>query len=602
MKIKRDLFNVIKNYRFHSIYFKNLRLILLLVLIPLCVTSCFLYYTATSVVINEAALSNESTLYRTRDLCDTLFGQAELLAANATLNGDVEMLMMNHVNLAVQNVEENTISNINDFINMYTLVYEYIHSMYIYTEKNEFVVSNYGNFDIDEFSDNQWLELYRTGSGGEISIQSRILGQVYPYVISFIKPVSYDDDISRGAVIVNIDIKKINELLDYEDASLGQVVFLTAQDGTILYSNQLEQILTNVADTPYLQRAAAMEPGFTGRITIDREEYLVSVEHANVGDQLKYVSITPLAYYQDKFTAMTYVMLAVLLLTTLMEFVIVFFVSVKTYQPFGSIMKILRDEKSGDTETELLDDGKFDELKFITSSIMKTISSKEQAEAELTDRLESLNNMHIVALQTQINPHFLFNTLETINWMAEELTDGDNAVTASVQSLSKLVRMYYTSDSYLIQLSEEEACVRLYISILQLRYSDMFTVDWNICADFEDNIVPKFCLQPIIENAVYHGIKPKETGGHICISAYLQNKQLVLQVTDNGVGMDDSAMQALNDGLHDNYTLKEKHIGMHNINQRIRLIFGDAYGIEVSHGPEGGLCVTIRLPDIKHML
>lgn len=602
MKIKRDLLYAIKNYRIHSIYFKNLRLILLLVLIPLCVTSCFLYYHTTSVVINEAALSNESTLCRTRDLCDTLFGQAELLAANATLNGDVKSLMMNRVNLAVQDADENPLSNIGRFINMYTLVYEYIHSMYIYTEKNELVISNYGNFDIKNFEDDQWIELYHNSSGGEISIQSRILGQVYPYVISFIKPVLYDDGVSRGAAVINIDIKKINELLDQENTSLGQIVFLAARDGTILYSNRLEQVLTNVKDTPYLMQAAAMESGFSGRLTVDGEKYLVSVQHSEVGSQLKYVSITPLAYYQDKFTVMTYVMLAVLLLTTLIEFVIVFFVSVKTYQPFGSIMKILRGEESGETEAALLGDGEFDELKFITSSIMKTINSKEQAEAELTDRLKSLNTMHIIALQTQINPHFLFNTLETINWMAEELTDGDNAVTASIQSLSKLVRMYYTSDSYLIKLSEEAACVRLYVSILQLRYSDMFTVDWDICGGLEDNIVPKFCLQPIIENAVYHGIKPKEAGGHIDISVYLKDGQLILQVTDNGVGMNDAALQVLNDGLHDTYTLKEKHIGMHNINQRIRLIFGDTYGIEVSHGPGGGLRVTIRLPDIKHIL
>jgi two-component system sensor histidine kinase YesM len=198
------------------------------------------------------------------------------------------------------------------------------------------------------------------------------------------------------------------------------------------------------------------------------------------------------------------------------------------------------------------------------------------------------------ALQAQINPHFLYNTLETIHFM---IVIGDNKAIKMVQLLGDLFRVGIGRGERFITLGQEVNHVRLYLEIQQIRYSNKFQVTIDMSEEVNQLYIIKFILQPIVENSIYHGIELMEEDGLISITGRIEAGQLVIRVTDNGIGMNESTLNELQDKLEGR--IKTKGIGFTNVNERIRLNFGNEYGVFVESRENSGTTVTIRLPVIK---
>ncbi len=214
-------------------------------------------------------------------------------------------------------------------------------------------------------------------------------------------------------------------------------------------------------------------------------------------------------------------------------------------------------------------------------------------EAKLTEQ-----NAELLALQSQINPHFLYNTLETINWMAFDLTKSDNKVSKAVNSLAQLFRNNVYLGDYIIPIEQEIANTKNYLDILKLRYVDLFDVIWEVDESIMQYSIIKICLQPIIENAVYHGLKPKGANGVIKIKGEIYNdKDIWFSISDNGVGMNPMKLAELNKQDGDNQM--EDHIGIYNVNQRINIVFGMEYGVVIESVENLGTLVRIKLPIIN---
>jgi two-component system sensor histidine kinase YesM len=227
---------------------------------------------------------------------------------------------------------------------------------------------------------------------------------------------------------------------------------------------------------------------------------------------------------------------------------------------------------------------------------MGTIKLKKNMEVELQDRLLLLQNAQLGALQSQINPHFLFNTLDTINWITIETTGGNNNASSAITTLSELFRLSLDITSYLVSIETEIEHAKLYIKLIDMRYHNKVTVNWDFEQDILYYMVPKLCLQPMIENAVYHGIKPKMTAGLIVIKGRAVGNDILIEISDDGIGINEKKVLELNEMLEQNYINGDKHIGLRNVNQRIKLIFGESYGIKISSTENKGSIFTITIP------
>jgi two-component system sensor histidine kinase YesM len=196
------------------------------------------------------------------------------------------------------------------------------------------------------------------------------------------------------------------------------------------------------------------------------------------------------------------------------------------------------------------------------------------------------------ALQSQINPHFLYNTLDTLQWKALEYNAFE--VADLVNSLSRFFRISLNGGREYIPIEEEVEHARTYLEIQKVRYREKILYSIEAGHGLHHEYVPKLIIQPLVENAIYHGLKPKRNGGEIHISVTRKENFLHLEVRDNGVGMTEEKLNCLNEDLKN--SIESDHYGLYNINERLKTSFGEDYQILVESKPNKGSAVLLRIP------
>ena len=204
---------------------------------------------------------------------------------------------------------------------------------------------------------------------------------------------------------------------------------------------------------------------------------------------------------------------------------------------------------------------------------------------------QSLHRAELELLQAQINPHFLYNTLDSIAILAESQREED--VIDMVTSLSTFFRNSLSRGEDIIPLRSELVQAKSYLEIQQIRYSDILTYSISVPESIQDRPVPKLILQPLIENALYHGIKNRRGRGTITITGAEEDGMILLRGRDNGAGMSPEQLAQLQSGVYEEH---HSGLGLKNVHQRIRLYCGEPYGLSFESEPGAGTTVTVRLP------
>lgn len=234
------------------------------------------------------------------------------------------------------------------------------------------------------------------------------------------------------------------------------------------------------------------------------------------------------------------------------------------------------------------------EVGILSDSLNLMIDKINDLLAQVTKEQVSLRKAELELLQSQINPHFLYNTLDTIVWLAE---GSDQAkVVSMVESLSDFFRTSLNQGKDVITIREELQHVRSYLEIQQVRYQDILEYEIDVPEELFKYHIPKITIQPLVENALYHGIKNRRRKGKILITGVEQPDCFLLYVTDNGIGMQEEKLQEIMTHIYDNSSKREGAYGLYNVNERIRLKFGDAYGVFLSSTYEEGTVCEVKLP------
>ena len=210
---------------------------------------------------------------------------------------------------------------------------------------------------------------------------------------------------------------------------------------------------------------------------------------------------------------------------------------------------------------------------------------------ESTRKQASLRKAELALLQAQINPHFLYNTMDTIIWLIE--ADRPQAAVEMVSNLSDFFRHSLSRGEDVIPLKEEEQHVRSYLQIQQARYKDILEYTIQIDPGLREARLPKLTLQPLVENALYHGIKRKRGKGCICITGREEAGDVLLQITDDGAGMTEARLEELSRAIERG---ERPGFGLATVHERLRLLFGSPYGLTLSSQEGVGTTVTVRFP------
>lgn len=263
--------------------------------------------------------------------------------------------------------------------------------------------------------------------------------------------------------------------------------------------------------------------------------------------------------------------------------------------PINSLRKTAERFGMGDLETraEMYD---LEEINVLARTF-NTMSDEIAGLMEKTKQEQkSLREAELKLHQEQINPHFLYNTLDSIVWLAE---GGNNRqVVEMTEDLSDFFRTVLSGGNDYITVAEEESHIRSYLKIQKIRYEDILDYDIQIAPEMEERVILKMTLQPIVENALYHGIKNKRGGGKIIIRGHENGEGMVFEVEDNGIGMDESTLEELRKKLRGEKSRLDSRrggFGLNNVAQRIRMYYGDQSDIVITSKENEGTCVRVQL-------
>ena len=242
-----------------------------------------------------------------------------------------------------------------------------------------------------------------------------------------------------------------------------------------------------------------------------------------------------------------------------------------------------------------------DEFGYIGKSINNMSSNIQRLMKRQLETEEEKRRLELDSLQSQISPHFLYNTLYTIKWMA--VLQNASGISEMLDCLAQIMKAVSKNTDSKTTVRNELALLKNYITILKYRYGDMFTYQEIVEDDsLLDCLIFKFSLQPIIENSIFHGFRSKQGQGILSLMISQEENDLVIQVTDNGVGIaEDQVSSILDDhSFADNKEMSYKKIGLKNINKRLKLEYGEAYGLQISSQPGKYTKITVRYPISRH--
>lgn len=386
-----------------------------------------------------------------------------------------------------------------------------------------------------------------------------------------------------GYLMVQVSERKFSEVLNGLGFVKDGKIFIVNQDGIIVSGNNLELLNTRLNDT-YREVIAQTSARIFDVVQNDQEEYVTYQTLANRSWNL--MAVIPVISYQNIFVELKQYFALVFGIAILVSAGVSILYTLSFSGPIRKLLKTMQD----------FGNGNFNVISSVTSSdeiglLSQNFNMMVYNINDLIDKVYTETMLkqeaELKSLRMQINPHFLYNTLDTINWLSRE--KGVPEVGAMAKSLGDM--MYYTiNGSDFTNVEDEIKNINNYLMIQRKRYEEriVFTVD--IPDELYPYKLPKLILQPLIENAIIHGLENKMKGGLVSIWGRINNKMLMLSVSDNGIGMSQEKVKSI--------LLKDSHesIGVRNVNQRLQLYYGEQRGLEIQSIINVGTQVTISIP------
>lgn len=294
------------------------------------------------------------------------------------------------------------------------------------------------------------------------------------------------------------------------------------------------------------------------------------------------------------FTVFCAILLAILMLIIIVLTLMIVTGIIKPIQELSEVtQRVAQGDFSARAQVETAD-----EVEVLADSVNIMTESIEGFVSKIKEDERKMRRADLRLLQEQINPHFLYNTLDTIVWLIEG-NDSDKAVNM-VMSLSEFFRLVLSKGKEYITIQEEEMHIKSYLEIQQVRYRDILEYEISIAPEIYQYKILKLTLQPLVENSLYHGIKYKRAKGRIVVTGALEEGRLHFKVEDNGVGMEPEELSSLQSEILKPCKDTGKGFGLANVNERIRMNFGAEYGMTIRSEAGMGTCVEIVIPAVPY--
>ena len=412
----------------------------------------------------------------------------------------------------------------------------------------------------------------------------------YYWVVSLSRGVELTNDgkMSGGILLVDMNFSGIQQLFTEVNNDGKGYVYLIGRDGEIIYHPRQNLIFSNIIQENN-QTASTYDEGVHNE-EFQGEQRVVVVKTVGYTGW-KIVSVVS---KESLFSDLNQTRMMALLNLVLAIFLMIFvnqYVAVRITDPLKKLEKSIQGIEMKQQPVVYI--GGPPEIQHLGLTIRFMVEELQELTDKMVKEQEEKRKNELDALQSQINPHFLYNTLDSIMWMIESERYED--AVSMVQALGRLLRISLSRGKNVISVGDELQHARSYLAIQKYRYKNKFTSYFEVEPDIEQYKTIKLVIQPLIENAIYYGMEYMDGEGEIYIRAYTRDQDLYLEVEDNGPGMPEDQVEHLLTG-GEKARQKGSGIGLKNVNQRIQLYFGTQYGLEIESEPDEGTVVRIHIP------
>lgn len=484
-------------------------------------------------------------------------------------------------------VFEGTERALNGQITSYLNTYEGIESIYLYSPLTGQVLTGLTYYKSTTAAANiRWLNDFQMASG--MLLTPRIQEEGYPYVLTAIRRLNeYGYD---GVAVVNISLNAIASMLGVQEDDAHSFYILN-EAGEVLYRKNKQALLEDAARFSDLRH---FEKTQEDKTLLDRTESRAFVwsQVYNETTGLYFVEKTYMTEYTERMSMLQGLIFSGAMILLAMFLCVAAYLTCNALRPLRHLERVLdQGEIVGGKHPQ-------DEYtRYLTQRIMAQIQSNAHFREMLTDQLILLEKTQLRSLRSQINPHFLFNTLNAISMQVAGGEDGQSRAIAMIGWLSELLR-YSLAKTDSVPLSMEILQTRNYLNLLLARYDQEFTVELSVAPGLDGCLVPRLLLQPLIENAVFHGVVPLEgRQGRIQIQIDRQDNSLCVVVEDNGIGMSAETLEQLRTQLaHLPEEMPEKHIGLLNVAIRLHLMYPASPPVSVESAADAYTRFTLLIP------
>lgn len=575
-------------------FFRRLRRYIQMFMIPtaLLMICCLVY-----VVYSHSASIGDKTKRSAESMyegVETLFRDAvypyNLVLVNPTFSlGMRKLLSRSEISYTEHTYVYNTLKLIQTTIN----THPYISSTYFQIDGyEEFYSSKDGMMNLNTYADTDW---YRTLQEMDVSTgKFTQYRQVRFNQFDTREYVSVYDKMPtiNGSFVVNINYQDFfdklknlpdqNEMLFILNTRGDKVVSVPGDRGlTDQELAQLNNKLDKYGPQPLKAKWFPLGKRLYCISTIQDEEY-----------GLTYISMISSGSFFDRFMMIGVWIGMLLLIEILVIIIICYLLTKESFSHINQVLKLFADAENGIYPGENKEAAE-DEYDLVLMNVVKFFLNTTFLKSQLEQQKLKKESAEMAALQLQISPHFLFNTLQALNFEIQKQLGGYQQVNGVMDELSAILQFALNPANHLVTLEDELEKLKKYAGIQKFRFKDSLVFYYEVEDEALGVYVPKMILQPLVENSISHGILPRKEVGYIKVRAFIRQEQLWVTVIDTGIGMPRERIEQICRNMAD---LKNKNIGLANVNRRLVLNYGEMAALKIISRQGRGTCITFRIP------
>lgn len=588
--------SLIRTYKNLNIKRKLLLVLYIQIIIPILFIGYISYYKSSQIIENKSDAYSRDILrlieFRTNDYIQNVV----ILSQDILYNEKIyDALKYENFTMDPLKAYENQ-EGISSILKQFILLRKEIDSICLISNEKKYYIANNNLNNVMIMESIPYDDIYKKASKqkGKVIWVYTTKGEKIDNV--FLARMVYDPNSFKeiGLLVVLINKEALGKVYQDLTREVVQNIAIVTSENKEIVSRDSNNTFLN--EESFLGKLHNKTDSFIG----PKKEMLVSYVTLD-NPSWKVISYVSVRQMYEEINMLKYIFIILSIVSILILSVLSIFIAIDFINPINTLIAAMKKVEQGDNSINVSVD-RNDELGFLSQAFNKMANEIDHLVKWIYKEQITRKEAEIKALQAQINPHFLFNTLESINWMAR--LNNVPQISDTVSVLSSLMETSIGRDDKLITVDEEFKYIDNFYHILKMRFEDRLELRKIVNNQALQAKIPRLLIQPLVENAVYHGIENSDKHGIILLKAVISDDTLMIEITDNGIGIGEEDMELLNKRLSindDTYFRsltgkRTRSIGIENVNRRIKLFYGEKYGLKIESRIGMFTKVTVAIP------